>query len=152
MKIKIYDSREECLVAGAWAFMRYALNHENPVIGVCTGTTTEPIHRIVAEMYKKNPFDASGLHTFNADEYCSPKDAGVVCSMRPRMEGDLWGPLSMDDAHCHLPNPLAEDWDAEFEKYEAEIRAVSACRCWVWAPMRTLASVCRAPPSALPPM
>lgn len=81
MKIKIYDSREECLVAGAWAFMRYALNHENPVIGVCTGTTTEPIHRIVAEMYKKNPFDASGLHTFNADEYCSPKDAGVVCSM-----------------------------------------------------------------------
>ena len=55
MKIKIYDSREECLVAGAWAFMRYALNHENPVIGVCTGTTTEPIHRIVAEMYKKNP-------------------------------------------------------------------------------------------------
>ena len=124
MKIKIYDSREECLVAGAWAFMRYALNHENPVIGVCTGTTTEPIHRIVAEMYKKNPFDASGLHTFNADEYCSPKDAGVVCSMRPRMEGDLWGPLSMDDAHCHLPNPLAEDWDAECEKYEAEIRAV----------------------------
>ena len=91
MKIRIFDSREECLTAGAWAFIKYALAHPDGTIGCCTGTTTEPIHEMISEIYRKNPFDASGLHTVNADEFLTPKgyDKGLLTMRPPDAEGTV---------------------------------------------------------------
>ncbi|MBE5780856.1 MAG: glucosamine-6-phosphate deaminase [Clostridiales bacterium] len=121
MKVRIFDSREEVLVASAWEFIKYAANVPGAAIGVCTGTTTEPVHDIVVDIYKKNPFDCTNVHTFNADEYVQPDGyVGVKPSMTPRMLA-LWNTLGLTG---HLPDGAAEDKQAECDKYEAEIREV----------------------------
>ena len=123
MKIRIFDSREECLTAGAWAFIKYALAHPDGTIGCCTGTTTEPIHEMISEIYRKNPFDASGLHTVNADEFLTPKgyDKGLL-TMRPRMQKGLWDALGIEGDRANMPNPDPDDWEAEAARYEARVR------------------------------
>ena len=124
MKIRIFDSREECLVAGAWAFIRYALNNPEGTIGLCTGSTTGPIHEMVADIYRKYPFDVSRLHTVNADEFLTPKGSPVTLTMRTTMKKDLFDALGIDEERGMLPDSTAEDGDAEALKYEERIKAV----------------------------
>ena len=123
MKIRIFESREECLNAGAMAFIKYALAHPVCTIGCCTGTTTEPIHEMISEIYRKNPFDASGISTVNADEYLVPKgyDKGNVW-MRPRMQKSLWDALGIEGDRANMPNCNPDDWDAEAARYEKRVR------------------------------
>ena len=124
MKIRIFDSREECLVAGAWAFIRYALNNPEGTIGLCTGSTTGPIHEMVADIYRKYPFDVSRLHTVNADEFLTPKGSPVTLTMRTTMKKDLFDALGIDEERGMLPDSTAEDGDAEALRYEERIKAV----------------------------
>ncbi|MDL2225984.1 6-phosphogluconolactonase [Eubacteriales bacterium OttesenSCG-928-M02] len=122
MKIKIFDSRDECLQAGADMWVKFAKAEKKMIIGCCTGTTTEPIHDIVIDMYKKDPWDTTGQMTCNADEFLTPKGYDGVIEMRPRMQ-PLFDALGMDEAHAMMPNSKVEDWEAEAERYQAAIEA-----------------------------
>ena len=53
MRIRIFDSKEECFEAAASVWVNYAIAHPTSIIGCCTGTTTGPIHQLVVEKYKK---------------------------------------------------------------------------------------------------
>ncbi|MBE5780860.1 MAG: hypothetical protein E7328_03440 [Clostridiales bacterium] len=119
MKIRIFESREECLVAGAWEFMRYALNDPKPVIGCCTGSTTGPIHELVSDMYRKNPFDTSNLYTVNADEWVTPDEADRPLTMRVTMKRELFDALGIDEEHSLIAQSVrskAEQAAIDFEK------------------------------------
>ncbi|MDL2225985.1 6-phosphogluconolactonase [Eubacteriales bacterium OttesenSCG-928-M02] len=121
MKVKIFDSRDECLQAGADMWVKFAKAEKKMIIGCCTGTTTEPIHQIVIDMYKKDPWDTTGQMTCNADEHWTPPGANMVLEMRPRMQ-PLFDTLGMDEEHAMMPNAQCEDPYAEAERYEKAIR------------------------------
>ncbi|GEM_PF-541019 len=127
MRIRIFDSSEECRTAAAWRAVGYMLKEPCGAIGLCTGSTTGPIHEMIAEIYRKNPFDASGIHTVNADEFLTPQAEGYdgpIITMRPGMEKTLWSVLGIDENHAHMPDANPKDWEAEAEKYETTIREI----------------------------
>ena len=121
MRIRIFDSKEECFEAAASVWVNYAIAHPTSIIGCCTGTTTGPIHQLVVEKYKKSPFDTSNLRTANVDQFVTPnpcpKKLTMYHSMRPLYEG-----LGLDEEHGMLPSCTPEDPDAECEKYERKIQ------------------------------
>ena len=122
MKIRIFDSREECLNAGAMAFIKYALANPAGTIGCCTGTTTEPIYEMVSEIYKKNPFDASRLNTVNADEYLTPKGYDKEpLNMRCDMQKVLWDALGIEGERANMPDCNPADWEAAAVRYEKRV-------------------------------
>jgi len=82
---------------------------------------------MIADIYKKNPFDASGIHTVNADEFLTPKHPdydGIDITMRPGMYKNLWSVLGIDENHGHMPDCNPADWEAEADKYEKTIRDI----------------------------
>ncbi|MDL2225761.1 hypothetical protein LJC20_06165, partial [Eubacteriales bacterium OttesenSCG-928-M02] len=121
MKVRIFDSKEELFYAGAMQFMKYALNHPDGLIGLCTGSTTNPIHELIIDIYKACPFDTSQLKTVNADQYVSPKGLEKPLTMRPDME-PLFDALGLDEERGMFPDHLAENPQAECLRYEQRIR------------------------------
>lgn len=93
------------------------------VLGLATGSTMEGVHAgLVAQAARRGVrFDA--VSSFNLDEYwrLPPDHPGAFTRM---MREQVFAPLGMDPARCHLPDAMADDPTAEAAHYEALIAAV----------------------------
>lgn len=91
------------------------------VLGLATGKTMERVYRQLVRMHHEEKLDFSRCTTFNLDEYVglSPNDSN---SYRHYMDRNLFSHVNIEPRNTHLPNGLANDLDAECQRYEALIQ------------------------------
>jgi glucosamine-6-phosphate deaminase len=91
------------------------------VLGLATGKTMERVYRQLVRMHREANLDFSRCTTFNLDEYVglSPNDSN---SYRHYMDRNLFSHVNIEPRNTHLPNGLANDLDAECQRYEALIQ------------------------------
>jgi len=91
------------------------------VLGLATGRTMEAVYQLLAQMRRKERLDFSLCRTFNLDEYVglAPEDRG---SYRYYMNQHLFRKVNIDPRNTHLPDGLAQDLEAQCERYEQRIQ------------------------------
>jgi len=87
------------------------------VFGLATGRTMARVYAILVEMHQNAGLDFSLASTFNLDEYvglCADDEQ----SYRHYMNTHLFGRVNIDLRNTYLPDGMAEDLNAECERYE----------------------------------
>lgn len=118
--IRILDTPEAVYRAAAWQWMKAALDGAPGIIGLATGTTTTPIHKIITELYAAQPFDTARLSMCAVDDYVGIPEGNIAgCGERVRRQ--LVRPLGLSAEQVLLPDTFHGE-DAP-EKYERAIEA-----------------------------
>ncbi|HLZ87916.1 MAG TPA: glucosamine-6-phosphate deaminase [Puia sp.] len=122
MKITITKNEQEFDVTAAWRIIGQMLAKPDAVIGLSTGQTTIGMHRIVAEIYGKYPFDVSRVTLFNVDELTNlPREyAGSCYSM---IHTQLAAPLGISDENFIMPPTMSDDFVREARLFEERLAA-----------------------------
>lgn len=80
MKITIAADEKAFDDAASWRVIGQILSKPDSVVGLSTGRTTGNMHRLIADIYKRNPFDVSKVTIFGLDEVTNvPREYFGAC-------------------------------------------------------------------------
>lgn len=92
------------------------------VIGFATGRTPLPLYEKMAADHAKNGTSYKRVTAINLDEYIGV-EAKDKNSFARFMKDNLFSKIDIDPANTHIPNGMAEDLEAECERYAAFVAA-----------------------------
>ena len=95
----------------------------NSVLGLATGSSPVGTYKQLIDWYNKGDIDFSQITTVNLDEYVGLAGDHEQ-SYRYFMNTNLFDHINIDKARTFVPNGMAEDMDAECERYEDLIRSL----------------------------
>lgn len=123
--IKVYPTPEAMYQAAAWMWIGEALRAEPGWLGLATGTTTTPIHAVIAALYAAHPFDTSQVRICAVDDYIGIEQ-GHIASCAERIRRQIARPLGLADDQVLLPD--AYTGESAARTYEAAILAQGGIR------------------------
>lgn len=92
------------------------------VLGLATGSTPIGAYKQLVEWYEKGDLDFARVSTYNLDEYrCLPGDHDQ--SYRYFMDTNLFDHVNIDKSRTHVPDGMAEDYEASCAAYDAAVAA-----------------------------
>ena len=92
------------------------------VLGLATGSTPIGAYKRLVEGYEAGDLDFSQVKTYNLDEYRGlPGDHDQ--SYRYFMNTNLFDHVNIDKANTHVPDGLAEDYEAACAAYDEAVAA-----------------------------
>ena len=96
--------------------------HRNPecVLGLATGSTPIGTYKVLIDRCAKGDLDFSQVKSINLDEYVGLSGEHDQ-SYRYFMNTNLFDHINIDKANTNVPNGLAEDTDAECQRYNEVI-------------------------------
>lgn len=122
MIVRVFESPDESAKAVAERIARALQDRPDLVLGLPTGRSPIPTYAELRRMYDGGKVDFSRARTFNLDEF-----AGVSAdhpgSFRRFMDQHLFDRVNLERSRIHFLNGVADDLDAECERYEAEIES-----------------------------
>jgi glucosamine-6-phosphate deaminase len=120
--IRIFDKPDETAAAVARRVADALAREPALVLGLPTGRTSIGAYEQLRELYAKGRVDFARAVTFNLDEFAGipPSHPG---SFRSFMDRHLFTHVNLPPTHVHFLNGVAEDLDAECERYETAIHA-----------------------------
>ena len=92
------------------------------VLGLATGSTPIGMYKQLIAWYKKNDLDFAQVKSVNLDEYVGLPPTHDQ-SYRYFMQTNLFDHINIDPASTNVPNGLAEDPEAECERYNQIIHS-----------------------------
>lgn len=120
LKITVAHSEEEFDRIAAWRIVGQILEKPSAVIGLSTGRTTVNMHRIVAEIFKSQPFDVSRATIFGVDEVAGvPKEYSGACYTM--LWTQLVEALGIPDGNFVMPPTLSGDYGKVCADFTAEL-------------------------------
>lgn len=120
MKIIVAKNEREFDVLAAGCLLAAIGAHPRAVIGLSTGQTTANMHRIVGEIYRRCPFDVSGLTLFGVDEVTNvPRSYVGACYTM--LKTQIVDALDLDESQFLMPPTVSDDFECECRRYEAEL-------------------------------
>ncbi|MDR3345080.1 MAG: glucosamine-6-phosphate deaminase [Oscillospiraceae bacterium] len=122
MDVRSFKSAEEIAVAAADIFCDVLQKKPNAVLGLATGSSPIPGYTELARRAAAGLVDFSAARTFNLDEYCGLSLKNNR-SYRYFMQHELFDKVGIRNENVHFLDGLAEDFDAECARYEAELAA-----------------------------
>ena len=93
------------------------------VLGLATGSTPIGTYKVLIERCAKGDLDFSQVKSINLDEYVGLSGEHDQ-SYRYFMNTNLFDHINIDKANTNVPNGLAEDVDAECERYNDVIHTL----------------------------
>ena len=122
LDIRIMKDEHAFDVAAAWEIIGQILKKPDSVIGLSTGATTKAMHAIVADIYRRYPFDTSRVTLFNVDELTNlPRSyAGCCWTM---IQEQLAGPLEIPADRFLMPPTISDDFDSECRRFQESLEA-----------------------------
>lgn len=93
------------------------------VLGLATGGTMESVYARLVRLHQEEGLDFSSCRTFNLDEYVGLPGSHPN-SYRHYMNRHLFSQVNIDLRNTHLPDGMADDLDAECQRYERLIDQV----------------------------
>lgn len=119
VKLKDYEALSDY----ACQLVTRVLNtHDNPVIGLATGSTPEGLYKCMIDKYKQGELDFKNVITFNLDEYIG-LDENHPGSYRYYMREKLFDHINIQPHNVHMPSGTEEDLEKHCEEYEQKIKA-----------------------------
>jgi len=122
MKITITKDEHAFDITAAWRIIAQILEKPKAVIGLSTGQTTINMHGIVSAIFKKYPFDISGITLFNVDELTNlPRE--YVGSCYTMILNQIAGPLGIPAENFIMPPTISDDFVREAKLFEERLAA-----------------------------
>ena len=97
--------------------------NKKSVLGLATGSSPLGVYKQLIDWYNKNDVDFSAVTTINLDEYLGLTGESDQ-SYRYFMNKNFFDYINVKKENTHVPNGLAEDMDAECERYDNLIEEV----------------------------
>lgn len=120
MKITIAKSERDFDCIAAWRIIGEILNKPESVIGLSTGRTTGNLHRLVAEIYSRYPFDVSSTTFFGLDEVTNvPREYAGACYTMLKTE--LIDALGIKEDNFLMLPTVSDDFDKACRHFQQEI-------------------------------
>ena len=94
----------------------------NCVLGLATGSTPIGAYQQLVEWYKKGDLDFSQVSSYNLDEYRGLAGDHPQ-SYRYFMNTNLFDHVNIDKSRTHVPDGLAEDYEAACAAYDEAVAA-----------------------------
>jgi glucosamine-6-phosphate deaminase len=117
MKIAVLRSAQEVYEAAADRLASQIRLKPDSLIGLATGRTTSGIHRALADLYLRKPFDVARVKLFGVDEITNmPRTCPASCYYL--LYNDVLRPLGVPEDNLVMPDPMARDAQAECVRYE----------------------------------
>ena len=120
MKIIIADDYKDMSRKAANYLSAQVILKPGSVIGLATGETPIGTYNQLVNWYKKGDIDFSQTKTVNLDEYKGLEGTHEQ-SYRFFMNENLFDRINIDKKNTYLPNGMAEDEEAECERYNGII-------------------------------
>lgn len=120
MKIIIADDYKDMSRKAANYLSAQVILKPGSVIGLATGETPIGTYNQLVNWYKKGDIDFSQTKTVNLDEYKGLEETHEQ-SYRFFMNENLFDRINIDKKNTYLPNGMAEDEEAECERYNGII-------------------------------
>lgn len=117
-EVLIVSDREPAGDLAARVVWQYVDGAPDPVLGVATGSTPEPLYRALART--RGDRDLSRITAFALDEYVGLPE-GHPESYREVLRREIVEPLGLDPARVHVPPTEPEGLQDAGERYEAAI-------------------------------
>jgi glucosamine-6-phosphate deaminase len=106
--------------AAAWRIISAMVSNPRAVIGLSTGQTTKNMHRMVSEIFAKNPFDVSGITLFNVDELTNlPRSYSGCCYTM--IKDQIAGPLGIPEKNFIMPPTISDDVPRESAAFQTAL-------------------------------
>lgn len=120
MKITVKANEQEFDSAAAWRVIGQILDKPDSVIGLSTGRTTGNMHRIIAEIHCRAPFDVTGTTFFGLDEVVNvPREYYGACYTMLKTE--LIDFLGVDEEHFLMLPVMSDDFDDACAAFVSEL-------------------------------
>lgn len=117
MKIHVFETSEELDQFAADLFVDLVLQKPDAVLGLATGSTPIGIYAKIVEQTKQRQVSFGGVTTYNLDEYVGLTPDNDQ-SYAYYMNHHLFSHIDIPVSRTHLPNGMAEDPQAECDRYE----------------------------------
>lgn len=121
MKIYVSDDYKGMSRKAANILSAQVILNPNSVLGLATGSTPIGMYKQLIDWYNKGDLDFSQVKTVNLDEYVGLAPTHDQ-SYRYFMQTNLFDHINIDVANTNVPNGLAEDPQAECQRYNQVIR------------------------------
>lgn len=122
MKITITGKEKAFDDTAAWRVIGQILKKPNSVIGLSTGRTTGNMHRTIADIYKRNPFDVSCVTIFGQDEITNvPREYFGACYTMLKTE--LIDDLGIAPENFLMLPTQSDDFEAACRQFTGELEA-----------------------------
>ncbi len=117
MKLIKTENYEEMSLRAAEIISGLVASKPDCVLGLATGSTPVATYQELVRRHKEQGLDFSKVRSVNLDEYAglSPENEQ---SYRFFMRSNLFDSININQENTHVPCGLAEDLDAECERYE----------------------------------
>ena len=99
------------------------LSKPDSVLGLATGSTPIGTYKQLIEWYEKGDLDFSEVKSINLDEYVG-LTGDHDQSYRYFMNTNLFNHVNIDKSKTNVPSGVAEDLEAECERYDALIESM----------------------------
>jgi glucosamine-6-phosphate deaminase len=120
MRITITSNEQEFDQTAAWRIIAQIMQKPDSVIGLSTGQTTIGMHRIVAGIHARDPFDVSRVTFFNVDEVTNlARKEAVSCFTV--IQTQLTSPLGIPEQNFVMPPSESADFAAEIKLFEQRL-------------------------------
>lgn len=120
MKLTIANSEREFDTTAAWRVIGQALLNPESVIGLSTGRTTGNMHRLIAEIHARYPFDVSRITFLGLDEVTNvPREYSGACYTMLKTE--LIDALGIDEEHFLMLPTMSDDFAKACADFRREI-------------------------------
>jgi len=120
MKVLIFDSAHSASVTIANRLIETVKSNANPVLGLATGGTVEPVYRKMVSCYAKGEVSFEATRTFNLDEYVG-LSVDHPMSYHAYMKVHLFGLTDFSEGNINIPKGDAIDPVSEANLYESKI-------------------------------
>ena len=123
MRIYVGKNYEEMSRIAANVLSAQVTMKPDCVLGLATGSTPIGTYKVLAERCAKGDLDFSQVKSINLDEYVGLSGEHDQ-SYRYFMNNNLFNHINIDKANTNVPNGLAEDVDAECDRYNQVINTL----------------------------
>jgi len=117
MEVVIRPNADAATDLVARVIARELQNNPRLVMGLATGRTMESVYARLVQMHREEGLNFSACHTFNLDEYVGLRGTDPN-SYRHYMNHHLFGQVNINLKNTHLPDGMADDFEAECASYE----------------------------------
>ena len=123
MKVYIGKNYDEMSRIAANVLSAQVTMKPDCVLGLATGSTPIGTYKVLIERCAQGDLDFSQVKSINLDEYVGLSGEHDQ-SYRYFMNNNLFNHINIDKANTNVPNGLAEDVDAECERYNNVINTL----------------------------
>ena len=123
MKVYIGKNYDEMSRIAANVLSAQVMMKPDCVLGLATGSTPIGTYKVLIERCAAGDLDFSQVKSINLDEYVGLSGEHDQ-SYRYFMNNNLFNHINIDKANTNVPNGLAEDVDAECERYNDVINTL----------------------------